>query len=57
MNQDGTPIAWFHNCPREGTHFVGVGEPCNWCGALEAQEPAADPAQIDRHLKKAFGHE
>jgi hypothetical protein len=42
---DGTPIAWFHRCPREGIHFVGVGEACNWCGGTEAQEAVPAPAR------------
>jgi hypothetical protein len=59
VSQDGVQIAWLHKCPREGTHLVGVGEPRNWCGAVEAQESVATPAQIERmerSLKDAFGH-
>ena len=26
---------WEHNCPVEGFHLVGKGEPCNWCGKEE----------------------
>jgi hypothetical protein len=45
---DGRPIAWFHNCPRDGPHFVGIREACNWCGRIQSAEPHRDAAQVDQ---------
>ena len=27
---------WEHVCKHDGKHFVGKGQPCNWCGEEES---------------------
>jgi hypothetical protein len=49
--------AWFHRCARDEAHFVGIGEACNWCGGIEAQEPEPDPVEVDRLVRETYGRE
>lgn len=36
------PDMWVHACYLQGPVMVGKDEPCNWCGATESTEVAAN---------------
>lgn len=40
-------ILWSHNCMFDGSLWVGKGEECSWCGAVEEHEVDPTYQRID----------
>lgn len=52
-NTDGL---WPHHCPVEGDMMVGLGEPCNWCGGTEHNEPVHQRGMsVSQHRNRRAG--